>query len=322
MRHLTTLLELSSDDVRDILKLAARLKSNLKKGKRPSLCENMVLTQVFEKPSLRTRVSFEVAISQLGGRSIFLTSKDAGFEGRETKEDIAQVLGSYSDVITLRTFSQGLIEIFREYAGCPIINALSDDYHPCQALADIQTIEEVSGNAAGKTITYIGDGNNVAKSLAVACGHVGANFRIAAPKGFELPEPFVALLAEKFPELEVQQLNNAKKAAAGSDVIYTDVWASMGQETEKDERAKIFADFQVTSKLLDQAGPDVVFMHCLPARRGLEVDDGVMGDSRSVVFRQAENRMHLAKGLIVWLLDEGKKKSAKGQAGKTKKKPR
>lgn len=322
MRHLTTLLELSSDDVRDILKLAARLKSNLKKGKRPSLCENMVLTQVFEKPSLRTRVSFEVAISQLGGRSIFLTSKDAGFEGRETKEDIAQVLGSYSDVITLRTFSQGLIEIFREYAGCPIINALSDDYHPCQALADIQTIEEVSGNAAGKTITYIGDGNNVAKSLAVACGHVGANFRIAAPKGFELPEPFVALLAEKFPELEVQQLNNAKKAAAGSDVIYTDVWASMGQETEKDERAKIFADFQVTSKLLDQAGPDVLFMHCLPARRGLEVDDGVMGDSRSAVFRQAENRMHLAKGLIVWLLDEGKKKSAKGQAGKTKKKPR
>ncbi|WP_437191992.1 ornithine carbamoyltransferase [Planctomicrobium sp. SH527] len=324
MRHLTTLLELSSGDVRDILKLAARLKSNLKKGKRPSLCENMVLTQVFEKPSLRTRVSFEVAMSQLGGRSIFLSSKDAGFEGRETKEDIAQVLGGYSDVITLRTFSQGLIEIFREYAGCPIINALSDDYHPCQALADIQTIEEVSGNAAGKTITYIGDGNNVAKSLAVACGHVGATFRIAAPKGFELPEPFVAQVKGMFPELEVQQLNSAKKAAPGSDVIYTDVWASMGQETEKDERAKIFADFQVTSKLLDAAGPDVLFMHCLPARRGLEVDDGVMDDSRSVVFRQAENRMHLAKGLIVWLLDEGQKKSAKGQAGKTKtkKKPR
>jgi len=303
MRHLTTLLEITSEDVRDILDLAAQLKTGLAAGKRPSLCQNRVLVQVFEKPSLRTRCSFEAAMNQLGGSSLFLTSKEAGFDGRETKEDIAKVLGGYADVITLRTFSQKLIETFREHAGCPVINALSDDYHPCQALADILTLEEAAGSSEGKTITYIGDGNNVAKSLAVACGHVGASFRIASPRGFELPADFVQKLNGMFPSLSVEQFYDAPTAAVGSDVIYTDVWASMGQETEKDTRAKIFADFQVTSKLLDKAGPDVLFMHCLPARRGLEVDDTVMEDPRSIVFPQAENRMHLAKGLFVWLLE-------------------
>ena len=320
MRHLTTLLELTSQDVRNILKTAARLKAGLKRGKRPSLCQNKVLTQVFEKPSLRTRVSFEAAMSQLGGRSLFLTAKEAGFDGRETKEDIAKVLGGYSDVITLRTFSQDLIETFRKSSGCPIINALSDDYHPCQALTDIMTLEEQVGEAKGKTITYIGDGNNVARSLATACGHVGAKFRIAAPKGYEIPEPFLKQLRDLFPKLSIEQFDSAQKAAPGSDVIYTDVWASMGQETEKEERARIFAPFQVTSKLLDLAGPNVLFMHCLPARRGLEVDDTVMEDPRSVVFPQAENRMHLAKGLIVWLLEPEKEpKSAKAKGGKKKK---
>jgi ornithine carbamoyltransferase len=311
MRHLTTLLDISSQDVRDILKTAVRLKKGLKKGKRPSLCENMVLTQVFEKPSLRTRVSFETAISHIGGRSIFLSSKDAGFDGRETKEDIAKIIGGYSDVIAMRTFSQELIETFREHAGCPIINALSDDYHPCQALADIFTLEEARGSSKGKIITYIGDGNNVAKSLAVVCGHVGASFRIAAPVGFELNENFITRLRDEFPNLQVDQFHDARDAAVGSDVIYTDVWASMGQEKEKEERAKIFADFQVTSKLLDLASPDVLFMHCLPARRGLEVDDAVLDDPRSIVFPQAENRMHLAKGLIVWLLADGKNSKQK-----------
>ncbi|SFJ45951.1 ornithine carbamoyltransferase [Planctomicrobium piriforme] len=303
MRHLTTLLDLTSDEVRDVLKLSARLKARSRKGKRPSLCENKVLTQVFEKPSLRTRVSFEAAMSQLGGKSIFLTSKEAGFDGRETKEDIARVLGGYSDVITLRTFSQELIETFRKHAGCPIINALSDDYHPCQALADIMTVEEVSGSVSGKTIVYVGDGNNVARSLAVICGHMGCNFRIAAPRGYELSAEFLAQLADRFPDLEVEQFHSAPKAVAGADVIYTDVWASMGQESEKDHRSKVFADYQVTTKLLDVAGPNVLFMHCLPARRGQEVDDAVMDDPRSIVFVQAENRMHLAKGLIVWLLE-------------------
>ncbi|WP_437228393.1 ornithine carbamoyltransferase [Planctomicrobium sp. SH661] len=308
MRHLTSLLDVTSREVRDILKLAAKLKSQTRKGKRLPLCERKVLTQVFEKPSLRTRVSFEAGMSQLGGRSIFMTSKEAGFEGRETKEDIARVLGGYSDVIVLRTFSQELIETFTRHAGCPIINGLSDDFHPCQALADILTIEEVAGNAAGKHIVYVGDGNNVAKSLAIVCGHVGASFTVAAPRGYELPESFVALMKTEFPKLKLTQSNNAAQAVKNADVIYTDVWASMGQEAEKEKRSREFADFQVTTDLLDAAGPNVLFMHCLPARRGLEVSEDAMDDPRSVIFLQAENRMHLAKGLIVWLLQHAEEK--------------
>lgn len=302
MRHLTSLLDLASGEVRDILKLAAQLKEQTLQGKRDALCERKVLTQVFEKPSLRTRVSFEAGMNQLGGSSLFLTSKEAGFEGRETKEDIARVLGGYSDVIVLRTFSQGLIETFAKHAGCPIINGLSDDFHPCQALTDILTIEEIAGNAAGKHIVYVGDGNNVAKSLAIACGHVGAEFTIAAPPGYELPVEFVKLAKSQFPKLKLSQSHDALQAARLADIVYTDVWASMGQEAEKEKRSREFAAFQVTTELLDAARPNVLFMHCLPARRGLEVSEEAMEDARSIVFLQAENRMHLAKGLIVWLL--------------------
>lgn len=322
MRHLTTLLDVSSTEVREILKLASKLKSQTLRGKRAPLCERKVLTQVFEKPSLRTRVSFEAAMMQLGGQSIFMSSKDAGFNGRESKEDIARVLGGFSDVIVLRTFSQELIEIFAQVAGCPVINGLSDEYHPCQALTDIMTIEEIAGNAAGKHIVYVGDGNNVAKSLAIACGHVGANFTVAAPRGYEIKEDFVQKVTSLFPKLKFQQFNDPYKAVEKADVIYTDVWASMGQEDEKDQRSKAFADFQITTELLDAAGSDVLFMHCLPARRGLEVDDSVMEDPRSVVFLQAENRMHLAKGLIVWLLDQSEKKKKKVRAAKPVKKVR
>lgn len=317
MRHLTTLLDVSSTEVREILKLSAKLKSQTLRGKRAPLCERKVLTQVFEKPSLRTRVSFEAAMMQLGGQSIFMSSKDAGFNGRESKEDIARVLGGFSDVIVLRTFSQELIETFAKVAGCPVINGLSDEYHPCQALTDIMTIEEVSGDVARKQIVYVGDGNNVAKSLAIACGHVGANFTVAAPPGYELPEDFVQKVTSLFPKLKFTQLNDPYQAVKKAHVIYTDVWASMGQEDEKDQRAEAFAGFQITTKLLDAAGPKVLFMHCLPARRGLEVDDHVMEDPRSIVFLQAENRMHLAKGLFVWLLNQSEKKQKARPAKKS-----
>jgi len=302
MKHLTSLLDLTTAEVREILKLAAKLKQQTKKGKRIPLCERKVLTQVFEKPSLRTRASFEAGMAQLGGQSIFMTSKEAGFEGRETKEDIARVLGGYSDIIVLRTFSQDLIETFTRYAGCPIINGLSDDFHPCQALADVLTIEELRGEISGKHLVYVGDGNNVAKSLAIICGHLGAAFTVAAPVGYELPGSFVTDLKSRFPKLRLQQSSQVMQAVKNADVIYTDVWASMGQEAEKEKRSQAFADFQVTVELLDAARPNVLFMHCLPARRGLEVSGAAMEDSRSVVFPQAENRMHLAKGLIVWLL--------------------
>lgn len=325
MRHLTSLLELTSAEIRDILNLSAKLKQQTKKGKRSALCERKVLTQVFEKPSLRTRVSFEAGMNQLGGHSIFMTSKDAGFDGRETKEDIARVLGSYSDVIVLRTFSQELIETFARFAGCPVINGLSDDFHPCQALTDVLTIEELSGDIAGKHLVYVGDGNNVAKSLAVVCGQLGASLTVVAPKGYELPADFTELMKARFPKLVLRQSNDALQAVQNADVIYTDVWASMGQEAEKEKRNREFANFQVDTRLLDAAGPDVLFMHCLPARRGLEVSDEVMEDARSVVFPQAENRMHLAKGLIVWLLKQAETRparSAKRSARTAKKKRR
>ncbi|MCA8995454.1 MAG: ornithine carbamoyltransferase [Planctomycetaceae bacterium] len=302
MKHLLSLFDLSSEDVRDVLDFARRLKQETLAGERRPLCAGKILSQVFEKPSLRTRVSFEAAMSQLGGSGIFLTAKDAGFEGRETKEDIAKVLGGYSDVIVLRTFSQQLIETFRDHAGCSVINGLSDDYHPCQALADILTIEEHFPESEGRKVVYVGDGNNVARSLALICGHVGAQFAIAAPQGYWLTDDFLKKAKTKFPNLTIEQTDQPFEAVQNADIIYTDVWASMGQEQEKDQRAKTFAPFQVTKKLLDSANKDAKFMHCLPARRGLEVTDEVMSDPRSIVFPQAENRMHLAKGLFAWML--------------------
>lgn len=302
MQHLLTLFDLSADDVTAILDRAATLKAATQSGAREPLCAGLVMTQVFEKPSLRTRVSFAAAMSQLGGQSIFLTGKEAGLEGRESNEDIARVLGGYSDVIVLRTFAQSLIELFATHSGCHVINGLSDAFHPCQALTDLLTVREARGTLAGLHLAYVGDGNNVARSLAIACALTGMKFSIAAPEGYELEEDFIKKVVSKCPSASLEQHNDPFAAVAGADVVYTDVWASMGQEAEKDTRARTFASYQVNTKLLDAAGSDVIFMHCLPARRGQEVSAEVMEDRRSLVFEQAENRMHLAKGLIAWLL--------------------
>lgn len=302
MRHLTSLFDLTPQEVQDILSLSQQLKSETLQNTRTPYCTGRIITQVFEKPSLRTRVSFEAGISQMGGASIFLSGKDAGLHGRETLEDISRVLGGYSDLIILRTFSQQLIETVAQHAACGVINALSDDYHPCQALTDVLTITEALGDAAGKKIAYVGDGNNVAKSLGLVCGHVGAQLTVAAPTGYWLSDEFVQSVETRFSAGVITQTSDPHQAVQNADVIYTDVWASMGQEDEKDQRAAAFADFQIDTALLDSAGPDVKFMHCLPARRGLEVTAEVMNDARSLVFEQAENRMHLAKGLMLWLL--------------------
>ncbi len=302
MRHLTSLFDLTSIEVREILDLSAEIKRETKAGIRKPLAAGCVLAQIFEKPSLRTRVSFEAGISQLGGTGIFLAGKEAGLGGREPVKDIARVVGGYADIITLRTFSQELIETFAKHANASVINALSDEYHPCQALTDILTIEEALGSARGKKIVYVGDGNNVAKSLAIVCGHVGAAFTVAAPDGYWLTKEFTKQVTTTFPGLDLVQTNNPTTSVAGADVIYTDVWASMGQEDEKDKRSQVFAGFQINNPLLDAAGKQVKFMHCLPARRGLEVTDEAMDDPRNIIFEQAENRMHLAKGLMVWLL--------------------
>jgi len=302
MRHLTSLFDLSSDDVREILTLARDLKSRLRRGERPALLAGHVLTQVFEKPSLRTRLSFDAAMMQLGGSSIFLSGKDAGLEGREAVSDVARVIGGYSDVISLRTYQQSLIEDFARWSGAPVINGLSNDCHPCQALADAQTIEESFGSWAGLRLAYIGDGNNVAVSLAEVCGHLGMSFSIGTPPEYELTRPFVARLKKRFPQLELFETNDPLVAAQHADIVYTDVWASMGQENEKEERQKDFVGFQVNAAVMKAANRKARFMHCLPARRGLEVADEVIDGPQSVCFPQAENRMHLAKAALVWVL--------------------
>lgn len=302
VQHLTSLLDLQPSDITHVLTEAADLKANFKAGKRPQLFPGRVLVQLFEKPSLRTRNSFEAAICHLGGSGIFLTTEEAGLNGRESLEDIATVLSSYSDVITMRTFSQQLVDDFARISKCPVINALSDDRHPCQALTDLLTIQETFGRLEDIHLVFVGDGNNVSMSLALAAAMMGMRMTLAVPDGFRFPSEFTDLLAEKFPTAKVIETSDTKAAVADADVIYTDVWASMGQEEEAERRKKAFADFQVNAELMAAAPATAKFMHDLPAKRGLEVTDEVMDGPQSIVFQQAENRMHLARGLFAWLL--------------------
>lgn len=302
IRHLNSLFELSTGDIREILELARGLKEGLSRGERPPLLTGYVLTQLFEKPSLRTRVSFEAAMMQLGGSSIFLTAKDAGLHGRESLSDIARVLSGYSDVIVLRTFSQELINDFAAVSLCPVVNGLSDERHPCQALTDLFTVQEVFGSVEGRKLVFVGDGNNVAASLAIAAAKLGAAMVVCAPESHRLNPAFVAELRREIPDANLTETCDLQEAVRDASIIYTDVWTSMGQEEQAEERKRIFAPYQVNAELMAQAPPDCRFMHCLPARRGLEVTDEVMDGPQCIAFPQAENRMHLAKGLIVWLL--------------------
>jgi len=301
-RHLISLYDLTSDELHAVLETAAGLKAKYKSGQRPQLLPGRILAQMFEKPSLRTRNSFEAAMANLGGSGIFLTTAEAGLNGRESVHDVATVLSSYSDVITMRTFSQQLIEDFAKYSSCPVINALSDDRHPCQALTDLLTIQENFGRLEGLHLVFVGDGNNVAMSLAIAAAMCKMKFSLAVPKGFEFPTAFVSDLKKRFPEASVEQTHDPTAAVTTADIVYTDVWASMGQETDAERRMKAFSAFQVDAKLMKAAPASAKFMHDLPAKRGLEVTDDVMDGAQSIVFQQAENRMHLARGLFAWLL--------------------
>lgn len=304
VQHLKSLLDLTPAQLQDVLDQAARLKQDHQNGKRPQLLPGRVLVQLFEKPSLRTRNSFEAAMCNLGGSGIFLTTAEAGLNGRESLRDVATVLSSYSDVITMRTFSQQLIDDFAEISNCPVINALSDDRHPCQALTDLLTIQETFDRIDGIHLVFVGDGNNVSMSLALAAAMTGMKLTLAVPDGFRFPEQFTRLLSERFPHADVTQTDDPKAAVADADVVYTDVWASMGQEEEAERRKKAFADFQVNSDLMQAAPSSAKFMHDLPAKRGLEVTDEVIDGPQSIVYQQAENRMHLARGLFAWLLTD------------------
>ncbi len=266
--------------------------------------EGKVLALLFEKPSLRHRTAFEVAMRQAGGQCIYLSPAEVGLGQRESVPDVARVLSRYVDCVALRTFSHATLCTFAEYAGIPVINALDDLEHPCQALADLMTIKEKKGDLEGCTLAFVGDGNNVAHSLLLACALTGINFRIASPAGYTVEKETLARAHEyaKSAGGEIVLTEDPRTAVAGADIVYTDVWTSMGQEAETEVRKKAFAGFQVNSELLALAREDAIFMHDLPAHRGEEVTDDVMDGLQSVVFDQAENKKHVIRTLLIQML--------------------
>jgi len=277
---------------------------HMKQEGAPALLSGKTLALLFVKPSLRTRVSFEMAMYQLGGYAIYLSPEEVGMGKREPTADIARVCSRYVDGIAARTFSQETVQILASHSSVPVINALSNLEHPCQALSDLFTIYEKKGKLPGLTLAFIGDGNNVANSLLLSASLVGMNFHLASPKGYEVAEE-VLNQGKKFAALSGSQIkltSDPYEAAKDADVIYTDVWTSMGQEAEAEKRRLAFSDYQVGNQLLSLAKGDVLFMHPLPAHHGEEISAGLLDDPHSVVFDQAENRLHLQKALLVKLL--------------------
>jgi ornithine carbamoyltransferase len=269
-----------------------------------SILSGKTLAIMFEKPSLRTRVSFELAMRQLGGHTIYLSPSEVGLGERESVSDVARVISRYVDAITARTFSHQTLEILASYSSVPVINALSDLEHPCQALADLLTIYEKKGGLNGLTLAFVGDGNNVAHSLMLAASLMGMNFRIASPAGYIVRNGILHLAQDYATgsNAEILCTDEPRLAVIGADVVYTDVWTSMGQETEAQERRQVFAGYQVNGELLSLAKEDAILMHPLPAHRGEEVAEDILDSPKSVVFDQAENRLHLQKALLAGML--------------------
>ena len=297
-RDLLGVADLKASEIQELLELAAQLKA----GKLNLRC-NKVLGLLFYKASTRTRVSFSVAMYQLGGQVIDLNPNVTQVGRGEPVVDTARVLDRYLDILAIRTFEQKQLETFAEYAQIPIINALTDLEHPCQVLADLLTVQECFGELAGATLTYLGDGNNVAHSLLLGCALVGMNVRIATPANYQ-PDNRIVEQARRIADgkTEVLITDDPVTAAKGAQVLYTDVWASMGQEALADERIPIFQPYQVNQELLSHADPEAIVLHCLPAHRGEEITDEVMEGKRSRLWDQAENRMHAQKALLVSLL--------------------
>ena len=316
MRHLRNLLDLSAAEMRELFALAKTLKKQTapkrggarqaaaprRTGQQRFPLSGRVMAMLFEKPSLRTRVSFEAAMAQLGGTTIFLLGSEVGLGQRERVADFARTLSRYTDLLVARTFSQAVLEELADCATIPVINGLSDDYHPCQALADLFTMQEVFGRLKGRKLAFVGDGNNVARTLAIGCQALGVSFTLAAPKKYQFDDRFATLFAGRFRGAALQQTADLREAVAGADVVYTDVWVSMGQEDEGDARRRALAGFQVDAAAMRAAGTQAKFMHCLPAHLGEEVTPEVIDGPQSIVFDQAENRLHVQKALILWLL--------------------
>jgi ornithine carbamoyltransferase len=302
MKHFLNLIDLSTDDLTHLLAESVRLKAaHARRIPAHSLC-GRVVGLVFEKPSLRTRVSFESGIAQLGGTSLYLPGNEVGLGWRETLADFARTVSHYIDALVLRVYRHETLTGLAQHTSIPIINALSDWSHPCQALADILTVRELFESETSRTVAFIGDGNNVARSLAVGCGKLGIRFVLACPVGYGFDDKFKADYRAKVSSDFPIEFNNPEDAVGNADVIYTDVWTSMGQEAEREERLKRFAPFQVNAQLMTVAPRHCKVLHCLPAHRGEEVTDDVLDGPASAVFQQAGNRLHTQKAVLEWLL--------------------
>ncbi len=301
-KHLLSVADFADEGILPFVREAVEMKSRGRSG----LLDGKLLALLFEKPSLRTRVSFEAAMNGLGGRAIYLSPAEVGLGQRESVADVARVLSGYVDGIAARTFAQSTIEELAEYCSVPVINSLTDRQHPCQALADFLTIYEKKGGLGGVSLAFIGDGNNVANSLVLAAALSGMDFRIASPAGYEIEADVLSLAGEyaQASGSKVTQVSAPAEAVAGADIVYTDVWTSMGQEAESEKRLRAFDGYQVNDEMMALAASDAIFMHDLPAHRGEEVTDSVIEGGQSVVFEQAENRMHALRPLLGRLLSD------------------
>ncbi|MGA2315942.1 MAG: ornithine carbamoyltransferase [Thermodesulfobacteriota bacterium] len=303
-RSLDSLFHLTKEEIEQVLKISELLKSQLLRGEEHPLLKGKTLAMIFEKPSTRTRVSFEVGMWQLGGYALYLSASDLQLGRGETIADTAQVLSRYVDGIMARVFVHQTILDLVKYSRVPVVNGLSDFTHPCQGLADLFTVYEKKGRLSGLKLAYVGDGNNVAHSLLYGCSKVGMDITLACPKGYE-PNPKVVSKAKEEGRRsggKVKVTNDPKEAVREADIVYTDVWASMGKEKEHEKRVKVFKPYQVNGKLIKEAKVDYLFMHCLPAHRGEEVTDEVADSKNSVIFDQAENRLHTQKALLALIM--------------------
>ena len=300
MKHLLTLESLSTEEIKDILNLADQLKYELKHGIEHHHLKGKTLGMIFEKSSTRTRVSFETGMYQLGGHPLFLSSNDLQIGRGEPVEDTARVLSRMLDGIMIRTFAQAEVDALAEYGSIPVINGLTDYCHPCQVLADLMTIREFKGKLKGLKLAFIGDGNNMANSLIVGCLKCGMSVAIACPKGYEPPKNILDF-ADNYPGM-FEMTTDPLKAAENADVVYTDVWASMGQEEEKAIREKAFAGIQINAELMEKTNKDCMVLHCLPAHRGEEITADVFEAHADEIFEEAENRLHAQKDVMVRLM--------------------
>ena len=312
MRHLLTMADLTAAEIERIFSITEDLKTKFARGLREPLLPGRVMALLFEKQSLRTRVSFESAMAHLGGSSLFLGA-EVGFGRRESVADFGRVLSQYVDVVVIRCNHHQAAVDLAEHCACSVINGLTDFDHPCQALGDLYTIRELIGRLDGRTLAWVGDANNVARGLALGCGKLGMRMVMATPEKYQFDRESLAWLRSKAPSLDLTVTTDPARAVSDAVVIYTDVWASMGQESHRDVRCRDFAAYQVNAALMSRAQKGAVFMHCMPARRGEEVTDEVIDGPQSVVVQQAANRMHVQKGILAWLL-AAKDKAEGGKA--------